>query len=691
MMVEQKIRFFEKEVSWLSFNERVLQEAADKSVPIVERVRFLGIFSNNLDEFFRVRVANVKRRVLIDQDIGDDSPIKTLLNKIQKKVLKLQEEFEVIYMTVLLELARHHIFLINEDQLNESQEDWLRRYFRDKLLRHISPIIINELTDLGKVLKDDLTYLVVEMTSTKNIQYAVVAIPTDDLPRFIELPREKGKRNKNIIMLDNIIRFNLDEIFSPLFDYQSCNAYSMKMTCDAEFKVTEDLDQSLLEKMSEGLKQRLQSEPVRFVYERHMPAEMVKMLKSKLGISKHDSIVPGGRYHNFRDFISFPNIGRNYLEHPKQEALNCVDFDAFKTVFEAISTRDILLQYPYHKFSYFTEFLRQAACDPAVREIKINVYRMAKNSRIVKSLINAVENGKEVTAVIELNARFDEQANIKWAKILTEEGIKVEFGIPTLKCHSKLCLIRRAEQGKQVLYAHIGTGNFHEKTAEIYTDLSLFTRNPDLTAEVSDVFKFITRSFQRFKFNHLIVSPTGTRNWIEHSIDREIKAAKKGMKAEILLKLNNIDDKKVIDKLYQASCAGVRIRMIVRGMCALVPGVKGVSENIQVLSIVDRFLEHSRVAIFHNGGEPDVFISSADWMTRNIDRRVEVGCPIYDPVLKQRIIDIIELQCLDNTKARIIDKKQVNTYKSRGNKRKMRSQVATYEYLADIEKRASKK
>ncbi|TAA47593.1 polyphosphate kinase 1 [Corallincola spongiicola] len=678
--------YVEKELSWLSFNERVLQEAADKSVPIVERVRFLGIFSNNLDEFFRVRVADVKRRLLISKvSKGDANPTQHLLTKIQTKVLKLQEDFDLIYTDVIKGLARHNIFLINEDQLSEQQGLWLKQYFRDKLLRYIAPIIVDRRTDLAKILKDDLTYLIAEMRSPEQVKYAVIEIPTDDAPRFVQMPREKGKKRKNVILLDNIIRYCLDQIFAPFFQYETCHAYSMKMTRDAEYGLSDDIDQSLMEQMSEGLKQRLTAEPVRFVHDREMPESMVELIKFKLGISNFDSVIPGGRYHNFRDFIGFPNIGRSYLEHQKLPAVNSHDFDSHITAFDAIKAKDILLYYPYHKFRYVTEFLRQAAIDPAVRDIKLSVYRLAKRSRIVKSLIDAAENGKKVTVIVELKARFDEEANIEWAKALTEAGVKVDFGVPSLKCHSKLCLVTRKEGDELVRYAHIGTGNFHEKTAKIYTDFSLFTRNREITEEVKNVFEFIIHSYKRFNFKHLVVSPTDSRSRIYRAIDREISSASRGLKASIFLKINNVDDKGIIDRLYKASSAGVKVRMIVRGMCALIPGIPNLSENIEIISIVDRFLEHPRVAVFENEGEPAVWISSADWMTRNIDRRVEVGCPIYDPALKQQIIDILNIQWSDTTKARIIDKEQSNQYKPRGNRRKIRSQIATYEYLKAVE------
>ena len=686
-MVIKKIgqKYVAKELSWLSFNERVLQEAADKSTPIIERVRFLGIFSNNLDEFFRVRVANVKRRVLIEKDLDEQTPTKNLLRDIQKKVLKLQDEFDVIYHEVLKGLAHENIFLINENQLSPEHGEWLQKYFTNHLQGFIEPIIINKETDLAALLKDDLTYLICEMLVGKNIQYAAIAIPTTDSPRFIELPREKGKRRRDIIMSDNIIRYCIDNVFAAYFNYKVCNVYSMKVTGDADFGLTEDIDLSVLEKLSIGLKQRLHAKPVRIVYERTMPSHAIDMLKSKLGITRHDSVVPGGRYHNFRDFIAFPNVGRKHLENPPIPPLVSKKFARHACPFDAIKEQDILLFYPYHKFDHFTELVRQAAFDPNVFEIKICIYRVASNSRLIKSLINAVRNGKQVFAVIELHARFDEQANMEWARILTEAGIKVNFGVPSLKCHSKLCLIGRHEKNKPTYYAHVGTGNFHEKTAKIYTDFSLFTSNVDITNEVALVFDFIAHSYKKTAFKHLVVSPVGTRSWINKSIDNEIKMAKKGYKAEILIKMNNIDDKQVIDKLYEASCVGVKVKIIARGMCTLVPGIEGLSENIEVISIVDRFLEHTRFTVFHNHGSPRVTISSADWMTRNIERRVEVGCPIYDPTIKQQIIHVFNLQWSDKTKARIIDKNQQNKYLPRGNKRKIRSQISVYTYLKELE------
>ncbi|ELI6421396.1 polyphosphate kinase 1 [Aeromonas veronii] len=679
-------QYEEKELSWLSFNERVLQEAMDKTVPLIERVRFLGIFSSNQDEFFKVRVSDVKRRILINEVHGGDDEAKVLLRAIQQKVMALGEAFDNTYKELLIALARHNIFLVNENQLSDAIQKWLRVFFKEKVLRHIIPILLNKEVNPVKFLKDEYTYLAIEMKKNGQvIQYALVEVPTDDLPRFFQLPPEGTRRKKQIIILDNVIRFCLDEIFKGFFDYDEIAAYAVKLTRDAEYDLSDQLDLSLVDKMSDGLKQRLTAMPVRFVYEREMPAAMISFLKLKLQISSYDAIMPGGRYHNFKDFIGFPNVGRDYLENPKLPALDCRDFDGFVNAFDAITKQDILLYYPYHKFHHFTELVRQAAFDPAVSAIRINIYRVAKKSRIIHSLIDAANNGKKVTVVVELRARFDEAANIDWANILTDAGVKVVFGVPSLKIHSKLCLITRHENGEAVRYAHIGTGNFNEKTAKIYTDFSLLTRNPDITAEVEGVFEYIEYPYKRYKFNHLLVSPINSRRQLYRLIDNELSNAKAGQPSGIILKINNLVDKDLINRLYAAGQAGVPIQMIIRGMCALRPGVPGLSDNIKVISIIDRFLEHPRVMVFHNKGNPQLYISSADWMSRNIDGRIEVGTPIYDERLKLRIMDILELQLSDTCKARVIDADQQNEYVKRGNRRKIRSQVAIYDYLKRIE------
>lgn len=485
--------YVEKELSWLSFNERVLQEAADKTVPIIERVRFLGIFSSNLDEFYQVRFADVKRRILINEEQGGDDNAKVLLGKIQEKVLKLNQDFDHLYNDILLEMARRHIFLVNERQLTEYQQNWLRKHFVSNLLPHITPIILTDDMELLSFLKDAYSYLVVELKKEgQPTRYALIEIPTDEIERFIKVPEPKGKRRrKTIILLDNIIRLCLDEIFRGFFEYDTAEAYAMKMTRDAEYDLTNEVDHSLLENMSDSLDQRLTALPVRFVYQRDMPEDMVKHILAMLRITDYDSVLPGARYHNFKDFIGFPNVGMRYLEYPPLPPIDSADFKQYPTAFDAIRERDVLLYYPYHTFRHMTELVRQASYDPKVRSIRINIYRVAKNSRIISSMIDAANNGKRVTVVVELQARFDEEANIEWARVLTDAGVKVIFGTPGLKIHSKLCLISRRENDGLREYAHIGTGNFHEKTARIYTDFSLFTADKSITSEVRKVFNFI--------------------------------------------------------------------------------------------------------------------------------------------------------------------------------------------------------
>ncbi|HAS8477760.1 TPA: polyphosphate kinase 1 [Vibrio vulnificus] len=682
--------YIEKELSWLSFNERVLQEAADKTVPLIERIRFLGIFSNNLDEFYKVRFSDVKRRILINREQGGNDISKHLLSKMQSKALKLNERFDELYNELIRDMARRHIFLVNESQLDEAQQKWIVKYFRKEVLPHITPLMLTDEIDVLQFLKDEYAYIAVELKKQEQSKYALLEIPTDHLPRFIMVPEQKGKRKKTIILLDNIIRFCLNDIFGGFFDYEELNGYAMKMTRDAEYDLRHEVEYSLLEQMSEGLSQRLTALPVRFVYEREMPEEMLKYLCYKLKISHYDSLIPGGRYHNFKDFIAFPNVGRDYLENKPLPPLTCADFEGYANAFDAIRNQDILLHYPYHSFEHITELVRQASFDPKVVSIKINVYRVAKNSRLMNSLIDAVHNGKRVTVVVELQARFDEEANIEWSKRLTDAGVHVIFGVPGTKIHAKLLLITRREEEGFMRYAHIGTGNFHERTARVYTDFSLLTADQELAAEVRGVFSYIMNPFQPVRFRHLIVSPRNSRSQLYRLVDNEIANAQAGKKAAITLKVNNLVDKGLISRLYEASSAGVKIRMIIRGMCSLVPGLEGLSDNIEIISIIDRFLEHPRVLVVHNDGEALVYISSADWMERNIDNRIEVMSPVRDPRIKQRIIDILNIQFTDTVKARRIDKEMSNNYVERGNRKKIRSQIAIYDYLKNVEKHTRK-
>lgn len=693
MIQPESVPMISRELSWLSFNGRVLQEAADKRNPAIERLRFLGIYSNNMDEFFRVRVADVKRRILLKKYQADsDEDAEQLLQDIQQKVIEQGDQFTQIYKDIQLQLRKHNIELIDHTRLTPPQVDWVRNFFRNEIKRHISPIILsNEETRLARSLEDNTTYLMVEMSGQGKPEYAIVEVPTQELSRFVELPLNLNTRKKNghyrrqVMLLDDILLLCLADLFSGFFEFEQIHGYSLKMTRDAEYNISDTLDQSLLDKMSKGIRQRLKSEPVRLVYDKDMPEAMLKVLRKQLGTSSMDSLIAGGRYRNFKDFIGFPNMGHHSMEFAALPPLPSPEFEQHTTAFDAIRASDIMLHYPYQDFGYFTEFIRQASFDPKVSSIKLTMYRVAKHSRVISSLVDAVRNGKKVIVVVELKARFDEENNINWSRRMTEAGIHVVFGLTTLKIHSKLCLINRTERGKMVRYAHIGTGNFNEKTARIYTDMSLFTCHPELTTEVEQVFEFIEYSYRAYQFDHLIVSPTWSRPRLIQLIQREISFVTSGRKAEIILKVNNLVDKEIIALLYQASQAGVKVSMIIRGMCSLIPGIAGLSHNIKVISVLDRFLEHSRVYVFHNGGDTDVYISSADWMTRNIDHRVEVGVPIYDLKIKQQILDILHIQLKDNVKGRHLDATQSNRYVKRGNRRNIRSQQQTYEYLAKLQ------
>jgi len=687
--------YYPKELSWLAFNERVLQEAADKNNPVVERIRFLGIYSNNLDEFYRVRAADVKRQITIAQNDGNEEEAEkqtALMAIIQQKVVQLSDKFDHIHKDVLKALARYNIHILRKHELNDYQKQWVRNFFVNKVLRHIAPIIIDKKMDLLSRLNGTSVYLYVALRrKDRNTRYAVIQVPTSDMSRFMLIPPEKSRKKKHIIMLDDMIQLCLEDIFRGFVKFDEVESFSFKMTRDAEYSINDEIDESYVEKMSESMKQRLIAEPVRVIYDNDMPEDMMQDLRKRLRITKLDTMHAAGHYRNFKDFIGFPNVGREYLEHAPLPAIDSNAFSKFNTVFDAITAHDILLYYPYHRFLHVTEFVRQAAFDPSVKAIRINIYRVASNSRIINSLIDAVDNGKKVTVVVELRARFDEEANIAWSKRMTDAGIRVVLGVPTLKIHSKLCVITREERGAMINYAHFGTGNFNEKTAKIYTDYSLFTRNQELANEAVAVFDLIQYPFRRYKFQHLQISPLNARTRIQSLIRQEIQHLKEGRPAQITFKINNLVDNELMDDLYRASQAGVKIRGIVRGMCSLIPGLKGISENIEIISIVDRFLEHPRVMVFEGGGERKVFISSADWMTRNMDNRIEVGCPIYDKNLQQRIVDIMDIQFRDTLKARVIDKEQSNKYVARGNRKKLRSQIEIYDYLVKEEEKEAGK
>ena len=691
--MKTKNTYVNRELSWLKFNARVLQEAADEKVPLLERLRFAGIFSNNLDEFFKVRYATVKRVAMnesSDKELGVHA--KELLEEITKEVIQLQDESLSIINTITEELEKEQIFIVNEKTLLPEHEAFVNTYFYDKVRPALFTIILNDLEKFPQ-LKDDVAYLAVKMTLKEDekasgvqkffsskaykekIQYALIELPTT-LNRFIELPQVGDKHY--IIMLDDVIRFCLHLIFS-IFNYESLSANMIKITRDAELDIDDDLSKSFVEKISSSVEDRRKGAPVRFVYDKTIDKDTLHFLIEKMGIVNTDSVIPGGRYHNRRDYMSFPSLGRTDLTYAPIHPLPVKGLTSEESLLKKIAEKDYLQFTPYHTFSNIIWFLREAALDPKVKSVKITIYRLAKNSQVVNSLINAVKNGKKVTVQIELQARFDEESNIRYAEQLKAEGVKLIFGVRGLKVHSKICVIER-EEGKGIKrYGFISTGNFNESTAKVYTDYTLFTANQDILKEVNKVFNFFETNYNIQKYKHLIVSPHYTKKILKQLIDEEIKNAKAGKEAYIKLKMNNITSYKMIDKLYEASRTGVKIQMIVRGICCLVPGIEGMSENIEVISIVDKFLEHPRLFIFGNNGNPKVYISSADWMTRNISFRVEVGCPIYDETIKQELIDTFEISWADNVKARVIDQAQDNHYRPH-TLPAQRSQVALYEY-----------
>ncbi|WP_374973161.1 polyphosphate kinase 1 [Spongiibacter marinus] len=669
-----------KELSWLSFNDRVLQEAADPSVPIIQRIRYLGIFSNNLDEFFRVRVADVRRLAAFSTPSKQEE-YKQLLEEIRQKVLKLQHRFESTYNANLKELRRRKIYVINEKQLDDSQIEYVRNYFHAHIQQELVPIVLDEANPMPE-LNDASIYLAIKLSYQGQTRFALLEVPTTRIERFVRIPGRNGKKGKVLIALENMIRVCLPQVFRGVFPLDSAEAYTIKLTRDAELELGEEVTQTFVEKMTQSLKRRRKGDPVRFVYDAQMPNDMLEYLVRRLGLGRLDSMIPGGRYHNSKDFMRFPNLGPAYLDSKSLPKIRVPEIDAADNILSCMRERDLLLFYPYHSFDYLTDLLKTAAIDPAVKSIRISLYRVASNSHVVDALLNAVANHKEVTVVVELQARFDEEANIALSQRLTDGGVNVILGVPGLKVHSKLISISRQEGSVQKYYSHVGTGNFNEKTAEVYTDFSLLTYDQAIGDEVAKVFDFIAYTYKRHNFQHLAVSPLNSRDRVIENVHAEIDAAKRGDECGITLKCNNLVDRELVDKLYEASQAGVPIRLIVRGMCSLVPGVKGLSENIEAISIVDGFLEHPRVYIFRNSGKPRYYISSADLMTRNIDFRVEVTCPIYSPELQQRIQSIIDIQWADNVKARLIDPSQTNAFRPRKKSApKVRSQLQIHSYL----------
>ncbi|MGQ8338051.1 polyphosphate kinase 1 [Sunxiuqinia sp. A32] len=675
------IRYINREISWLSFNERVLQEAEDPSVPLFERLRFIGIFSNNLDEFFRVRVASVRRMVDFGDDetqLGNYSP-EELLDKILEIVLQHQQKSQEIFRGLTQEMAKENIYIIDEKELTDEQGISVKRYFHEKVLPNLVPIMLGKNIKFP-YLRDRSVYLAVKLSrqnKPEKFAYALVRIPGLSLSRFVVLPEKNGK--KFVILLDDVIRYCFPDIF-PLFNYDTYEAYTIKITRDAELDIDDDISKSFIEKMEASLKKRKVGTPVRLIHDRDIPDDLLKFIIKKMKLGP-DNLVPGGRYHNHKDFMNFPEIGEPQHYYKRLTPVRHKDLKPQESILKKLRHRDIMLHYPYQNFSHYIDLLREAAIDPKVQEIGITIYRVANNSRVVNALLNAIRNGKKVTVVIELQARFDEEANIFWSNKLQEEGAQVINGIPGLKVHSKLTWIKRKEKNGIRNYAYVGTGNFHEGTARVYADDGLLTADPNIADEVARLFGFFKQTYRTHEYKHLIVSPFFMRDFFVDMINNEIDIARSGRRAYMILKMNSLIDPFMMDKLYEAAQAGVKIKLIVRGIFGMLTQLNSVSENIEAVSIVDKYLEHSRIFLFGNGGDERIFIASADWMPRNLNRRIEVACPIYDYDLKNELKQMLKIQLKDNSKSRILDNELSNQYNRQELNERFRAQEDYYQYI----------
>lgn len=682
-----KVKLIPRDISWLSFNARVLQEANDLEVPLQQRIRFLGIFSNNLDEFFRVRVATLKRMIEFAEKRKkanmhmEENPQK-ILDQIQTIVLQQQNEFNRIWSGIIKELKKEKIFLVTEKQLTTEQKKFVTTFFDEQVRSNVIPLMIESLPQMP-YLRDKSIYLGVVMRkkdSAYNQKYALIEVPAKAVGRFVQLPSKPGE--KHIILLEDVIRYNLPIIFS-YFGYDYFDAHIFKVTKDAELDLDSDLSASFVERMEKGLKNRRKGKPVRFVYDKEMDAGLLEYLIKKLNLGSKSNIIPGGRIHNFRHFMDFPDVfsyssvRRKSLTHP-----------AFKNslrVTDVVMKQDVMLHFPYHSFNTIIDLLREAAMDPDVTAIKITAYRLAENSKVINALINAARNGKEVVVMLELKARFDEEANLEWKEILEEEGVKVLLGVPKLKVHAKLCVIKKRVKNKTVQYGFVSTGNLNEKTAKVYADHCLLTANRNVMADINRIFNYLhnwqkgTLPLQQCKT--LMVCPTGMRKQLVTLIQKEIKAAKAGKPAAITVKANSLSDTELILLLQQAATAGVKVELIIRGIYCAMMDLKKIKTPVKAISIVDEYLEHARVMIFYNNGNEKIYISSADWMVRNLDHRVEAAVPIINKEIAAELKDIIHIQLRDNVKARILEPTLSNNYVPFGGKKKVRSQIETYQYL----------
>ncbi len=681
-MKEDTIPYLHRDISWLSFNYRVLQEAKDPNVPLFEQIKFLAIYSSNLNEFFKVRVANHRNLLRVGKKTKKKLEFepKVLINSILEIVNSQQEEFSKIFeKQIIPELRKYKVYALRRTDLNEDQVEFVENYFKDKLLPFVQPVLLRK-DKIRPFLNNGALYLAVWLKdNVKNRvkdEYAVVKIPSDHLPRFVKLPSPKGRHY--LIMLDDIVRHSLKWLF-PGYDIE--DSYSIKLTRDAELYIDDEFSGDLIAKIKNSLNKRNVGPASRFVYDREMPDNLLSVMNKNFQLTKYD-LIPEGRYHNNFDFFSFPDFGYSFLKNLPLPPLPYCPLEDSKDIFQEICKNDHLIHLPYHSYRSVVRLFQKAAKDPKVTHIKIILYRVGSQSKVMEALMDAVEAGKQVTAFIEVKARFDEEANLEWGEKLEKAGIKVYYSFPGLKVHSKLAIIRRIENNKPKTYAYLSTGNFNEGTAKIYSDLGLFTADERLTSEATKVFSVLElKKGQHHDFKHLLVGQFNLRSKLTEFIDVEIENAKQGKPASITLKMNSLQDQEMIEKLYDADQAGVEINLIIRGICSFVPGIEGFSTNTKIISIVDRFLEHARVFIFHNNGKERIYCSSADWMVRNLSYRIETTFPIFDEDIRKQILDYINIQLQDNVKARIIDAEGNNTYKSTPNDLAFRSQEEMYYYL----------
>jgi len=682
-----KDKFIARDISWLSFNGRVLQEANDPTVSLSDRVRFLGIFSNNLDEFFRVRVATLKRMSEFVNKKGNingmdliESP-QAILDQIQTIVLKQQNEFNRIWQNINKELKANKVLLVDDKKLTVEQKNFVKQYFDDEVRHYIIPLMIENVAELP-YLRDKSLYMAIVMSNKNNAynqKFSLIEVPSRSVGRFIQLPSKTG--TSSIILLEDLIRFNLPIIFSH-FKFNKFEAHIFKITKDAEIDLDQEIGMNFIDKISKGIKNRRKGKPVRFVYEKEMNAEILEFLIQKLKLSRKSSIIPGGHIHNFRHFMDFPNVIP--IKSSRPASLVHPAFKKKDYISDVVLKKDVMLHFPYHSYDPIIDMLREAAMDDTVVSIKITAYRLASNSKVINALINAARNGKQVTVFLELKARFDEEANLEWKTVMEEEGINVLVGVPNKKVHAKLCIIQKKLGTRLVKYGFISTGNLNEKTARVYADHCLLTASAAIMNEANRIFNYL-ENWQLgdkpiAKMRNLLISPINMRNSLIEFINNEIANAKKGKKAQIIVKLNSVTDIALIEHLYKAVKENVEVHLIIRGITTLKANHDKMNAKLNAISIVDQYLEHARVMIFHNNGNEKVYISSADWMVRNLDHRIEVAVPINDKLIKKELIDIINIQLKDNQKARILDAELMNKYvPSVG--RKFKSQEETYQYL----------